>query len=70
MIPLIIYASYRLGAPFYPDNALVIDKWTEITLESIHLHMMQYIIGAFILALMAGISGTFVAWLAIRMFRN
>lgn len=70
MIPLIIYASYRLGAPFYPDNALVIDKWTEITLESIHLHMMQYIIGAFILALMAGISGTFVAWLAIKMFRN
>lgn len=70
MIPLIVFASYKMGAPFFPDNALVMDSWKDVTLESIHLHLMQYVTGAFVLASTAGAAGTVLSWMALKMLRK
>jgi len=70
MIPLIVFASYKMGAPFFPDNALVMDSWKDVTLESIHLHLMQYVTGAFVLAATAGAAGTVLSWMALIMLRK
>jgi glycosyltransferase involved in cell wall biosynthesis len=70
MIPLIIYASYKVGAPFFPDSNARLHHWKDITLESIHLNMLQYATGAVLLALVVGLVGVVASFLVIKLFRR
>lgn len=70
MIPLIVYASYRMGAPFVGDDRVRIERFADLTLEAIHWNMMQYLLGAVLLALAAGLVGTMVSWAVLRGVRG
>lgn len=70
MIPLILYASYLIGAPFTPGEAYLPTSFRELTLASIHANVVQYAIGAVVLAAAAGIAGVLVSWPAIRLLRK
>ena len=66
MIPLILYGSYRMGAPFVGDDRVRIERFADLTLEAIHWNMMQYLLGAVLLAVVAGLAGTLVSWAGLR----
>ena len=66
MIPLILYGSYRMGAPFVGDDRVRIERFADLTLEAIHWNMMQYLLGAVLLAVVAGLAGTLVSWAVLR----
>lgn len=66
MIPVIIFASYKVGAPFFSRNAYEIRNWRDFTLESIHYHFAQYMVGAVLLALLAAGAGFVVSYLWLR----
>ena len=66
MIPLILYGSYRMGAPFVGDDRVRIERFADLTLEAIHWNMMQYLLGAVLLAVAAGLAGTLVSWVLLR----
>ena len=68
-IPFIIFLSYLLGKPFV-DNETQITSLNSLTLESIHLNFIQYVIGAVLLAIAAGIISTLVSLLMLNMFRK
>ncbi len=51
-IPFIIFFSYLIGAPFVENHA-EITSLNSLTLESIHLNFVQYVVGAIILAVAA-----------------
>lgn len=59
MIPVIIYGSYKLGAFFVDDPRNDLLFHSGITFETIKANLLQYIIGAIVLALAMGI----LAWL-------
>jgi glycosyltransferase involved in cell wall biosynthesis len=53
MIPIILYLSYRCGAFWMGDRAVDFDFSRELSLELIHEHAMQYILGSMTLAVVA-----------------
>ncbi|MCB9168709.1 MAG: DUF2062 domain-containing protein [Flavobacteriales bacterium] len=63
MIPLIVYASYKVGAPFVGDDRIRITDLSGITLEAIRWNLAQYLVGAVLLALMAGAAGAIASYL-------
>lgn len=69
MIPFIIYASYKLGGVFFEDKNVQITTWKDLTLESIHLNFLQYVAGAIILAIVAGIFGVVLSFSFLRLIR-
>ncbi|HRD52597.1 MAG TPA: DUF2062 domain-containing protein [Flavobacteriales bacterium] len=70
MIPLILYASYRMGAPFAGADAYMPDSFDELSLAGIHAHVMQYAVGAVLLALMAGGLGVAISYPILRALRK
>jgi glycosyltransferase involved in cell wall biosynthesis len=54
MIPFIIYLSYYVGG-FFVESSVSITSVKNITLETIHINMMQYALGATVLAVIAGL---------------
>lgn len=61
LIPFIIYLSYYVGG-YFVSNPLSIESLGNLSLESIHLNMMQYFIGAIALSVVAGAIGTILAY--------
>ena len=61
MIPFIVFASFLVGKPFVANGALLPDLHN-INLETIGLQLAQYLIGATILAIAAGLIGFFLVW--------
>ena len=55
MIPLIIFLSYYAGG-FFVENNVHFDTIKNITMETIHINLQQYVVGAIALAVFAGIS--------------
>jgi glycosyltransferase involved in cell wall biosynthesis len=53
LIPLIIFGSYLLGAPFV-GNDFEIPDWNSLTLDDIHQNVIQYYVGACVLAIFSG----------------
>lgn len=53
MIPFIIFLSYYTGG-FFVENSITITSVQDITLQTIHLNVKQYAVGASILAAIAG----------------
>ena len=56
MIPLIIFLSYRMGALWLGDKAVVFTFSKNITLDSIKQNLLQYIYGSITLAIVAAIA--------------
>lgn len=55
MIPVIIFASYKMGAFWMGANAMQIDFSRSISLDSIKNNLLQYIYGSITLAVVAAI---------------
>lgn len=72
LIPFIIYGSYKLGAFFVSDPKDDFLFIQGLSLENIKDNLVQYIIGAIVLAIVAGaVFGLFTyAYLALRRFGN
>lgn len=66
MIPVIVYASYRVGEIFFSEPAVKIESWKDVTLQTIHLHFVQYAAGAVLLASLAGLGGFLLSYFFIR----
>ena len=68
MIPFIIYGSYKMGAFVVtePKDDLLFSNG--ITLELVKDNFVQYLLGAILLAVIAGVAGTVttLTWLSIR----
>ena len=70
MIPVILYASYRMGAPFAGADAYLPASLNDLSLAGIHDHIVQYIVGAVALAVCMGAIGVAVAFPLLRIFRQ
>ncbi len=70
MIPVIVYASYKTGEIFFSEPAVKIENWREVTLQTIHLHFVQYAAGAVLLACLAGFTGFLLSYLFLRIRRS
>ena len=68
-IPFIIYVSYLFGSPFF-DNNIHLFSLKSLTLESIHENFVQYMIGAVILAIIAGVVTFFLSYTLFSLFRK
>lgn len=60
MIPLILFGSYLVGAPFV-GNDIEIPSIDEITLNDIHRNVIQYYVGACVLAVVSGLAAFLVS---------
>lgn len=68
-IPIIIYISYLLGTPFF-KNYINITSLKNLSLEAIHLNFMQYLIGAIILAISAGLISFLITLTLLKIVRK
>lgn len=55
MIPLIIFLSYKCGSVWMGDKAVHLHFDRNISIETIHLNIIQYLYGSMILAIIAGL---------------
>ncbi len=70
LIPVIIYASYKVGAMFLdPTKAVQLDM-ADISMEAIHANAVQYFVGAIALALSAGVVGFIVSLMLLAAVRR
>lgn len=69
MIPIIIFVSYLIGSPFV-DNHAQFTSLKSLTLDSIHLNFMQYLVGAVILSAAAGLISTLTSLVLLNVFRK
>jgi glycosyltransferase involved in cell wall biosynthesis len=69
MIPLIIFSSYKLGGLFYQNGAQLASV-SDLTLESIHINFIQYLLGGCLLALATGAAGFLISLLLFRILRS
>ncbi|KQS27739.1 DUF2062 domain-containing protein [Dyadobacter sp. Leaf189] len=67
-IPFIIFASYQFGGLFY-EKGVEISSFDNLTLESIHLNLVQYMLGGTMLAIAAGLAGFLGSLLLLAIFR-
>ncbi|GIV32769.1 MAG: hypothetical protein KatS3mg031_0304 [Chitinophagales bacterium] len=61
-IPIIIYLSYVFGAVWMGDHALPVTFSFDISLETIKLSLKQYVVGALMLATVAGMASTLISY--------
>lgn len=69
VIPFIIYFSYLFGGPFVDNNIETLNL-NNLTLESIHLNVTQYAIGAIILSIVAAITAFVISYVLLMLFRK
>lgn len=67
LLPLILYFSYFTGGLFLGDKP-TFEARNEIDLEFIKVHFLQYFLGAFILAFIAGAASGLITWLTLKAF--
>jgi len=68
MIPLIIYASYRFGAFWMPENAHLISLTKTLSLSAIRYNFKQYLIGSISLAIVAGLLAGLITYILLHLF--
>lgn len=68
-IPFIIYFSYLIGTPFFKNN-IQITSLENLTLAAIHLNIVQYAVGAVILAVVAGIIAFLTTLIVLKVVRK
>jgi glycosyltransferase involved in cell wall biosynthesis len=69
MIPLIIYGSYYTGSFFMTNNIEHIN-WDELTLESININFLQYVVGAVVLSVVVGLLGFVLSYAILKLKRR
>lgn len=70
MIPVIIFLSFLLGKPLMGDRALNLKFDGAITLQSIGLHVEQYIYGAVLLSVIAGVIFWLITFIFLKTYRK
>jgi glycosyltransferase involved in cell wall biosynthesis len=70
MIPLILFGSYYTGALILGNDVSLLHFKNEIDFAMIKQDVIQYIIGSFALATIAGIIATFISFFIISIFRK
>lgn len=68
MIPVIIFASYKMGALWMGNNAVSFSYSRNISLESIKNNLQQYIYGSISLAIVAGIGVGLLTYILLKLF--
>ncbi len=62
LIPAIIVLSYYVGS-FFVENKVHIENIKSVTLETTHVNVMQYVVGALLLAVASGIISFTISYL-------
>lgn len=70
MIPVIVFLSFLLGKPFMGDRALNLKFDGAITLQSIGLHVEQYVYGALLLSVIAGVLFWLITFIFLKTYRK
>lgn len=70
MIPFIIYLSHLCGAIWMGKHGQRITFDQELSLDSVMNNLVQYIVGAITLALLAGIVGGVITYIVLKTFRR
>jgi glycosyltransferase involved in cell wall biosynthesis len=68
MIPLILYASYRMGAYWMPGTAQAVYLTKSLSLSAIRFNFKQYLIGSISLAICAGLVAGGVTYVLLNIF--
>ena len=70
VMPFIIYGSYLLGGTVVDTTAKPLSFDTEFSLAAISGHLLQYLVGAVMLAVAAGVLGGLFFYLVFVLFRK
>lgn len=70
MIPVIIYISHLCGALWMGKHGQRISFDDELTLDSVMNNLVQYLIGAVTLSLVAGAAGGLITFVILNRFRR
>ncbi len=70
MIPVLIFLSYIFGEPFIDAEPIHLSTIENVDLSTIHKNFVQYVIGAIILALTAGLGAFLLSWASFSMLRK
>ncbi|MGC3948599.1 MAG: DUF2062 domain-containing protein [Chryseolinea sp.] len=70
MIPIVIYLSHLCGALWMGDRGQRISFDQELTLDSVMNNLVQYILGAVTLAVVAGALGGAITYVVLKTFRK
>ena len=70
MIPVIIFASYKMGALWMHEPGGNIDFSKQFSLETIRYNLQQYIYGSISLAILAGVLCSLTSFALLKMFRK
>lgn len=68
MVPLILWASHALGAQLLPGGVAL--DLSDISLDAVKQSLVQYVVGAVVLAAGAGLLGAGMAWAALAVVRR
>ena len=70
MIPIIIYLSHLCGALWMGERGQRISFDQELTMDSVMNNLVQYIVGAITLAIVAGAIGGIITYFVLKTFRR
>lgn len=70
MIPVIIWLSHLCGAFWMGERGQRITFDQELTVDSVMNNLVQYIVGAVTLSLVAGALGGLITYISLKIFRR
>lgn len=70
MIPIVIYLSHLCGALWMGEHGQRLSFSDELTIDSVMNNLVQYIIGAITLSVVAGVAGGLITYWVLRTFRK
>ena len=68
MIPFILFGSYVLGCQLLGNPVSLL--FSEVTFEAVMVNLWQYVLGACVLAVLAGVCVWLVSWAVLSLFRK
>jgi uncharacterized protein (DUF2062 family) len=70
LIPFIIYLGVKMGAFWVGNKAQTLIFDDNLSLDTIKDNLVQYVLGSMTLAVIVGITGGFLAYLFIKVFKK
>ena len=68
MIPFILFGSYAIGCRLLGNPIALL--FSEVTFDSVMVNLWQYLLGACVLALLAGLAAWLISWALLGIFRK
>lgn len=68
MIPFILFGSYAIGCRLLNNPIALL--FSEVTFDSVMVNLWQYLLGACVLALLAGLAAWLISWALLGIFRK